>query len=262
MSNRQIQFDDGAAYERMMSTWSQMLGARFLDWLAPAPGLDWIDVGCGNGAFTELLAQRCAPASLHGVDPSEGQIAFARTRPNTAGALFRVGDAMALPFESARFDAATMALVIFFVPDPAKGVAELARVTRPGGRVGAYAWDIPGGGLVFEPVFAEMRARGLNPPGPPQGWASGIEAMRRLWTDTGLVEIDTLKIPVSRTFPDFEAYWASTPIGTGLSPAAATMPAEAIAELKRRVAARMGTDSAGRVTCQGWANAVKGRVEG
>ena len=47
---------------------------------------------------------------------------------------------MALPFETDRFDAAVMALVLFFVPDPAKGVAEMARVVRPGGTVSTYLW--------------------------------------------------------------------------------------------------------------------------
>ena len=69
--NEQIRFDDGAAYERFMGVWSQLAGAAFIDWLAPAQGLRWLDVGCGNGAFTELLVERCAPASVDGIDPSE-----------------------------------------------------------------------------------------------------------------------------------------------------------------------------------------------
>jgi ubiquinone/menaquinone biosynthesis C-methylase UbiE len=53
MDGQQIRFDDGEAYERMMGTWSRLVGDIFLDWLAPRPGQRWIDVGCGNGAFTE-----------------------------------------------------------------------------------------------------------------------------------------------------------------------------------------------------------------
>jgi ubiquinone/menaquinone biosynthesis C-methylase UbiE len=67
-------------------------------------------------------------------------------------AKFRQGDAMALPFPEDRFDAAVMALVIFFVPDPAKGVAEMVRVVGPGGMVAAYAWDTMGGGFPQEPA--------------------------------------------------------------------------------------------------------------
>src|SRR5206468_12295984 len=146
MAEQQIRFDDGASYERMMGIWSRSAGEIFLDWLAPPSGLRWIDVGCGNGAFTELLAERCSPAEVQGIDPSEGQLAFARTRPASRLARFQQGDAMALPFPDSTFDAAVMALVIFFVPDPAKGLAEMARVLRPGGTTAACAWDIFGGG--------------------------------------------------------------------------------------------------------------------
>ena len=130
MTGQAIRFDDGAVYERIMGTWSRLAGQVFLDWLAPAPGLAWLDIGCGNGAFTELIASRCTPQAVHGVDPSEGQIAFARTRVGRV-AQFRQGDAMDLPFGAGEFDAAAMALVLFFVPDPAKGVAEMARVVKP-----------------------------------------------------------------------------------------------------------------------------------
>ena len=132
MAEPQIRYDDGAAYERMMGTWSRLAGNVFLDWLAPQSGLRWIDVGCGNGAFTELLVDRCAPAEVQGIDPSEAQLAFARNRTAAPVAEFRQGDAMALPFPDKKFDAAVMALVIFFVPEPARGVAELARVVGAG----------------------------------------------------------------------------------------------------------------------------------
>src|SRR4051794_10616423 len=121
----QIRFDDGAAYERYMGAWSRLTGETFLHWLAPPPGWRWLDVGCGNGAFTELLVERCAPTSVDGIDPSEPQLAYARTRPASRVANFHLGDAMALPFADDTFDAAVMPLVIFFVPEPAKGVAEM-----------------------------------------------------------------------------------------------------------------------------------------
>src|SRR3954466_15349411 len=157
----QIRFDDGAAYERYMGAWSQLTGETFLQWVAPPPGWRWLDVGCGNGAFTELLVERCAPASVDGIDPSEAQLAHARSRLGSAAARFHHGDAMALPFPDDTFDAAVMPLVIFFVPDPATGVAEMARVVRPGGLVSAYGWDMPGGGFPYETLQTEMREIGV-----------------------------------------------------------------------------------------------------
>lgn len=178
MADQPIRFDDGAAYERFMGKWSQLAGETFLDWLAPQPGLRWLDVGCGNGAFTEMLVERCAPVSVQGIDPSEGQLAFARTRPASRVAQFRQGDAMVQPFPDDTFDAAVMPLVIFFVPDPAKGVAEMVRVVCPGGTVTAYAWDMFGGGFPYEVLQAEMRALGIAVPLPPSAGASRIDAMR------------------------------------------------------------------------------------
>ena len=128
MAETQIRFEDGAGYERMMGVWSRLAGNIFIDWVAPSAGLKWIDIGCGNGAFTELLVERCAPAEVQGIDPSEAQLAHARTRPGLQQADFRAGDAMAMPYPDRAFDAAVMPLVIFFLGDPARGVAEMARV--------------------------------------------------------------------------------------------------------------------------------------
>ena len=80
MSDNHIRFDDGGSYERMMGVWSRLAGEVFLDWLSPPSSQRWIDVGCGNGAFTELLTRRCAPVELLGVDPSAAQLSFARSR--------------------------------------------------------------------------------------------------------------------------------------------------------------------------------------
>ena len=145
MGEIQIRYDDGVAYERMMGTWSRAAGEIFLDWLAPSRGLRWIDVGCGTGAFTELLVERCAPAEVEGVDPSEAQLSFARERPVGQIAKFQQGDALALPFSEFRFDAAVMALVIFFVPDPATrryrdGAGGLSRWHSRSLRLGHDGW--------------------------------------------------------------------------------------------------------------------------
>ena len=121
-----------------------------------------------------MIVERCAPVSVGGIDPSEAQLAHARTRPALRLAQFQQGDAMALPFPDDTFDASIMPLVIFFVPDPAKGVAEMARVVCPGGIVTAYARDMLGGGFLYEALRDEMRALGVAVPAPPSTDASRI----------------------------------------------------------------------------------------
>lgn len=260
MAETQIRYDDGAAYERAMGNWSRRAGSIFLDWLAAPSGLKWIDVGCGNGAFTELLVETCAPTLVNGIDPSEAQIDFARKRPAARLAKFDVGDAMALPFPVDAFDAATMALVIYFVPDPAKGVAEMARVVRPGGIVAAYAWDMLGGGFSLEPIRIEMRAMGLTVVSAPSSEASRIEALHDLWTRAGLDAVETRDIRVQRTFDDFEDFWTTSLLTPSARPTIAAMAPNDIELLKARVRARLPADATGRITYSARANAVKGRV--
>jgi len=256
----QIRFDDGAAYERYMGEWSRLAGETFLDWLAPQSGLRWLDVGCGNGAFTEMLVGRCAPVSVHGIDPSEGQLAYARTRPAARVAQFGRGDAMALPFPDDTFEAAVMPLVIFFVTDPARGVAEMARVVCPGGIVTAYAWDMEGGGFPYEALHFEMRGMGVAVPSPPSPGASRIDAMRDLWAGAGLDSVETREITVRRTFDDFDDYWATVLGGPSVGPQLASMASRDLALLKSRMLARLPADADGRITCSARANAARGLV--
>ncbi|MGB5241898.1 MAG: methyltransferase domain-containing protein, partial [Prochlorococcaceae cyanobacterium] len=164
MTTEPIRFTDGAGYNRFMGVWSRLAGQEFLDWIAPQPGLRWLDVGCGNGAFTQLIAEQSAPLSLVGIDPSDAQLTFARQHPLLQSAEFVNADAMALPFPDAAFDHAVMPLVIFFVPEPAKGVAEMTRVVASGGTVAAYAWDMEGGGFPYRDVTETLSAVGRPTP--------------------------------------------------------------------------------------------------
>ena len=260
MTDPSIRFNDGAAYERMMGAWSHLAGDVFLNWLAPASGLAWVDVGCGNGAFTELIVQRTAPREVQGVDPSEGQLLYARTRPGTTMASYHQGDAMALPFADAAFDAAVMALVIFFVPEPARGVSEMARVAAPGGTVAAYAWDMEGGGFPLQPVMQELRAMGFTPALPASPDASRIDSLQRLWRDAGLVQIETRRIDVTRRFADFADFWTASTSGSTVKPAIAAMAPDVRDELMARVRGHVTEHADGHVSYDAFANAVKGRV--
>ncbi|SFL39025.1 Methyltransferase domain-containing protein [Bradyrhizobium sp. NFR13] len=261
-SSPSIRFNDGASYERMMGVWSRSAGEIFLEWMAPKPGLAWVDVGCGNGAFTQLIAERHAPAKIDGIDPSEPQLAYARTRPGAAMAAFHQGDAMALPFPDRSFDVAVMALVIFFVPEPARGVSEMVRVVSPGGTVAAYAWDMDGGGFPLEPILGELRKMGQMPSLPPSVDASRLDVMQSLWTTAGLVDVETRVIDVTRVFIDFEDFWEASSAGPSVKAALTVMSPAEIAQLKSRVRAGLAQDATGRVTCSARANAIKGRVPG
>lgn len=259
MAEQTIRFDDGAAYEQMMGIWSRFAGEIFLAWLAPPAGLRWIDIGCGNGAFTELLVERCSPAEVQGIDPSAEQLAFARTRPGARVAKFRQGDAMALPFADGSFDAGVMALVLVFVPDPARGISEMVRVVVPGGTVATYMWDMLGGGFPLDPIYEQIKAMGLVATRPPRMDASRMQALQDLWIGAGLEEVQTREITVHRTFADFDDFWTTGLKSPALRPTIAAMKPGDVEMLISRVRANLPAEADGRITCSARAHAIKGR---
>lgn len=243
-----------------MGAWSQLAGDDFLNWLAPDTGWRWLDIGCGNGAFTEMLANRYAPSSLHGIDPSDAQLTYARARPALRNAHLRLGDAMALPYPADTLDAAVMPLVIFFVPNPATGVSEMVRVVRPGGVVAVYAWDMDGGGFPYDALFRAMHASGVDVPQTPSPEASRLDVLQELWRNAGLDAIDTQVITVQRTFVDFDDYWTTVLDGPSVGALLAAMSADDVKQLTSRLRAELTTDATGAITCTARAHAVRGRV--
>jgi SAM-dependent methyltransferase len=253
-------FTDGEAYERLMGRWSRQVGAQFLDWLDLPKGLQCLDVGCGNGAFTEVLAAQVTPSELTGVDPSKEQIAFAKIREGARRAHFRVGDAQALPFPDGSFDVVIMALVISFVPDPAKAVAEMARVARPGGWVAAYMWDVAANRAPHSPCYAAMSALGFPVPSRPSN-ASELNIMRSLWEQAGIksVENRTFEIPVA--YSDFDDFWDSNtalagPVGKAIEKLS---PADR-ERVRSHLREHLTQDESGSISYQARVNAVKGIV--
>ena len=207
MPEVKVAFDDAAAYEHVMGRWSGAIGARFLDWLAPASGQRWLDVGCGTGAFTELVLTHCSPGSIVGVDPTAAQIDYARRR--IPAGEFRTADATALPFADGEFDIVASALVINFIPDRAKALAEMRRVLRPGGMVTAYLWhrsatadDAP-----FAPIERGLEIIGANVLRPPMRPESAAEGARTALETIGFSDIAITILEATRTFPSFADYW-------------------------------------------------------
>jgi ubiquinone/menaquinone biosynthesis C-methylase UbiE len=169
---------------------------------------------------------------------------------------------MALPFPDGAFDVAIMALVIFFVPEPASGVDEMVRVVAPGGTVAAYAWDFVGGGFPLQPIQTELKAMGFTPTRPPNFEASTIEALQKLWTDAGLVEVEARRIDVQRSFADFDDFWGAVMAAPTLGELFAKLAPDDLAGLQTRVRTHLREDSAGRISYGAWSNAIKGRLPG
>jgi ubiquinone/menaquinone biosynthesis C-methylase UbiE len=260
MSQGDQLFTDGAAYERLMGRWSRRVGDVFVQWIGAPANLHWLDIGCGTGVFTEQVIRDCAPAAVTGIDPSPEQLAFAEARAGLREAEFRVGDAQDLPFANDSFDIAVMALVIHFIPDPGKAVAEMRRVLRRGGWGTAYVWDYTSAGSPTAPLAAAMKAIGLEAPTPPSPNATSLTVLKDLWRCAGFAQLEERTISIPVEFADFEEFWASmtAPVGP-VGKAVAEMTPGDRDRLRSALGERMRVSADGRIVYEARANAIKGQ---
>jgi len=253
----------GDLYEPYVGRWSRLVAPEFLAWLDAPAGLAWLDVGCGTGALTGAIAERCAPARLAGIDPSAGFLDLARLRLAPEVAELRQGDARSLPHAAGSFDRVVSGLVLNFVPDPARAVAEMARVTRPGGEVTLYVWDYAGkmelmrrfwdAAAALDPHAAELDEGKRFPICEPR-------ALHGLFVGAGLVGAATRAIDVPTAFRDFDDYWTPFLGGQGPAPAyCVSLSEDARAALRERLRRSLPTQPDGRIHLIARAWAVRGR---
>ena len=135
------------AAERYLETATRLLDVMkrmSIDMLRLQPGARVLDVGCGVGRDAEAILEQVGAAGwVVGIDASRQLIAKAieRTQARSRRPDFRVGDALALDFAADTFDACRIDRVLQHLHEPARGVAEMARVTRSGGRLCAHEPD-------------------------------------------------------------------------------------------------------------------------
>lgn len=203
----------GRKYDLYIGRYSRELAPRFLAFAEVEAG-PVLDVGCGPGALTEVLAARFGAASVAAVDLSEPFVNACRKR--IPGADVRVAAAESLPFASRTFGAALSQLVLSFVRAPKQMTAELSRVVRPGGVVAACTFEAHEFALVR--TFWEA-ARRLDPAAPADGQSGFRRAdeLVGLWTAAGYREVSTARIDVEAGYEGFDDFWA--PFAYGIGPA-------------------------------------------
>jgi SAM-dependent methyltransferase len=239
-ASRHDSWQAGESYDLYMGRWSRRIASRFIDWFDAPPALDWLEVGCGTGALTEAILARAAPATLLAIDPSEGFVATARGRIADGRAAFRTGDAQALGEPDASRDLVVSGLVLNFVPDRQLALGEMRRVLRPGGRLGFYVWDYPGGGVSFMRAFwtaavsldaaAEDLAEGRRFP------FCTPEALAELAASAGLRVTGVTALEDEAVFRDFDDFWRPFTLGAGPAPGyCAGLPPEARERLRQRL---------------------------
>src|SRR5580704_14483608 len=140
-SQRKDVWSAAALYEPYVGRWSRLVARELLEWLSIPVQKDWLDLGCGTGALSQIIFEHGIPHAIKGIDSSADFVTYAKTHVDSARVTFEVGDVQALQIDAASFDVVVSGLVLNFVSEPRRAVAEMARVARPGGAVAAYVWD-------------------------------------------------------------------------------------------------------------------------
>lgn len=205
------------AYARFVGRYGRALATALVDFAGVDAGMRALDVGCGPGALTEVLAERLGPANVSAVDPSEPFVQACRAR--VPGVEASVAKAEALPFAADEFDAALSQLVVNFMDDAETGVGEMARVTRPGGIVASCVWDYAGEMTLLRSFWDAAREV------DPERAAAVDEALvmkwsregelAELWRSADLEDVRFGSLVVSAEYSDFADLWWPLPRGVG-----------------------------------------------
>jgi SAM-dependent methyltransferase len=197
------------------------MAEEFLQWLPVGAGKAWLDVGCGTAVLSTLILNTQNPATVTGVDSSPAFIAFAQAANSDPRGHFEVALAQSLPFEAAHFDAAVSGLMLNFVPQPEEAVAEMRRVTKPGGIVAAYVWDYAEGmqmlryfweSAVSLDEYAAKLDEGTRFPLCQQN------ELAKLFQYSGLFDVQARAIEKPMRFANFDNYWRPFLGGVGPAP--------------------------------------------
>jgi SAM-dependent methyltransferase len=239
----------GSAYGRFMGRYSEPLAVPFARFAGVSAGQRVLDVGCGPAALTDHLCALTDAALVAAVDPSAPFVAAVRARCPTVDV--RCAAAESLPFPDDTFDMAVAELVVHFMSDPVAGLREMARVTKPSGRVVACVWDGPTGALgPFWDVVHE-----LDPAADDESRLAGAQRahLAQLFAAAGLDEIESQPVSVDVVHPTFDEWWEPYTLGVG--PAGdyvARLDATGRAELAAAARAALG-DGPFTVSATAWA---------
>ena len=203
-------WSSSAHYDQFMGRWSVLVGREFLSWLPIPPGRRWLDVGCGTGTLTKLVLETNQPMRVVAVDSSDEFVAHAQQTIADPLVYFQVRQAQALDLKTDSVDVAVSGLALNFVSRPEDAVAEMMRVTAPGGVVGVYLWDYAEGMQMLRcfwnaAVELDHNARELD---------EGVRfplcrrgKLASLVETVGLKQVKAAAIEVATVFQDFDDYW-------------------------------------------------------
>ena len=210
---------DASGYEQLMGRWSKKLAPKFIEFT----GLE----GCEKALWTSAAAPEAShsrspnmsPGEISAIDYSPVFVQSAQQRNTDPRISIQEADACALPFGDGSFDGALAMLVLHFVPEAGKAVAEMRRVVRKDGVVGAVVWDHLGGmsamRMMVDTVAVlfdggrQLRSRYVFQPMMQPG------EIKQTFLDQGLVDVTETELMIRMNYKNFDDYWAPMAAGEG-----------------------------------------------
>ncbi|MPZ42370.1 MAG: methyltransferase domain-containing protein [Betaproteobacteria bacterium] len=258
-------WERGSPYEQYVGRWSRQVAPKFLSWLDIPSGRRWLDVGCGTGALCAAILDRCSPALVAGVEPSDGFLKTAKENLEGRAALHQ-GSATAIPLNDVSVDVVVSGLVLNFVPDQRAALLEMTRVTGKGGTIAAYVWDYAGRMELmrfFWDAAAEIDPDSVKLDEGVRFPLCRPEALEELFTSTGLDKIEVKPIDITTPFANFDDYWQPFLGGQGPAPAyAMSLDETARARLRHRISDRLPIAANGSISLTARAWAARANVPG
>lgn len=251
----------GNSYDLFMGRWSRLAAFQFLDWLKPAPGLRWLELGCGTGALTSAIVERAGPETVFAIDPSPDLVASARIRVQDERVTFAVGTA-----EDTRtlggLDVSVSGLVLNFIGDPVEALRLASSSLVAGGAVAAYVWDYQGG-LQFLRVFwdqaSAMRREAAELDEARRFPLCSPDPLRLLFESAGLSRIEVTPLVMKTRFRDFSDFWEPFLGGTGPAPSyVASLDDDMRLRLERSLRSRLAPEPGVPFTLDARAWAIRG----
>jgi SAM-dependent methyltransferase len=255
-------WQDGAAYERYVGRWSRRVAERFVPWVGVERGATWVDVGCGTGDLSRVIAELASPASVVGIDPSPAFLRTARASLRDSRVEFVEGSGGALPLADESTDAVVSGLVLNFIPDLDAALVDMRRVARREGSVAGYVWDYAGEMQLLRTFWDAATSLDAAATELDEGVRFPLcrpEALEAAFTGAGLDEVEVAGIEVPTVFRDFDDYW--TPFLSGVGPApgyVASLDDEARGRLRDRLAETLPREPDGTIELIARAWAVRG----
>lgn len=263
-STEQSMFSQADSYDRFMGRWSKLIAPSLVDFSEVGDVFAVLDVGSGTGALAFAVRDATTTTRVLGIDLSREYVDYAAAKSDSARVRFEVGDAQALRLQSGSFDRTMSLLVLNFVPDPRRALAEMIRVTKPGGVLSAAVWDYDKGmemlrifwdeAVALDPAIAVLDERHM--PLCKQG------ELAALFREVNLDRVVEKALVARLRFASFDDYWEPFRLGQG--PAGAYVSKLSIAQqarLRDRLRERLlpsGVDRPIELSARAWS--AKGTV--